>query len=1392
MLGFDAATGPRVQRRYSRRWPTAVFTALEQLPPEPGPLLMPPWAAVILHCLSPAFATFPPLVSQLRERMPRLPIAVVAPRADRDRLARDPSRAPWPVIEQERLTGLTARLADPDEPRPRVDHRRERAEKLRLQDQLTKLAASVPGVIYTFRLGADGSVTFPYASPTLAAIFGVTFHALEQDGSPVFAVIHPEDRPVVQDTIAASAAALTPWYGEFRIQHPTRGERWMEGRSLPQREPDGGTTWHGFVADVTERRQREAQLAASERDNRAKQALLRGLLDSIPDLVFFKDRQSRYLGCNKAFEADAGMSERELIGKNDLELAAPDIAEGYRAMDREILAGGQSRRVEEWIPFKQGGGGHFETLKTPFRGPDGGILGLIGISRDITERTQAQRALEESRARYRFLFDGMMEGCAYCRMIEEPGQPPDYVHLNVNASFERLTGLRDARGRRVTELIPDLRATNPELFDIYGRVARTGVPEHFEDYVPSLQQWFAISVSSPERGYFVTVFEVITARKQAERALRQSEQRYRTTLDSMLEGCQNLDADGYFLYVNDSAALHARKPKEELIGRQITRVYPGFDQTSIYVEIQKCLSLGIARQLQNEFVYPDGERRWFDLSLHPVPEGLFILSIDITARRQAEEVLRQSEERFRQLFDRVTKLAVQGYGPDGTVRMWNKASETLYGYTAEEAIGRNLVDLIIPLEQREKVRAEIQQMVATGVEHRAEELRLLRKDGSLVPVYSNHTIVDVHGRGKELYCIDIDLTELKRAEAELQHSQERLTLAVATAQLGVWEWNRARDEVYCTPDCLRIWGTREARISGEVFRQRLHPEDRARVLAEYQAAVETGQEFAREYRIVRPDQQVRWISDRGHIRYEADGTVASVVGTVQDITERKQADAGLHLQSAALEAAANAIVITDRAGTIEWVNSAFARQTGFTAAEAIGRNPRDLIRSDRHDASFYAGMWSTILAGEVWHGEIINRRRDGELYTEEMTITPVRDERGAIVRFIAIKQDITERKKLEAQLLRTQRLESVGRLASGIAHDLNNILSPMLLGPTMLRELVQHPGALEIVNAIEASAERGSAVIRQLLTFGRGLESQREPIQLRSLGRDMLKIMEETFPKNITPRLVMPKHLELVHGDETQIHQVLMNLCVNARDAMPRGGQLTVTLAAVDVDAETARAQVGVAPGRFIRLTVADTGTGIRSEDLDKIFDPFFTTKGVGEGTGLGLATTMGIVRSHKGFIQVNTEIGRGTEFHIFLPACGEGEASPRKPPPGPLPRGQHETILVVDDEESIRQVTRRMLEQQGYRVLDARNGADALEVLSKQSRQVDVVLTDLMMPVMDGPALIHALQAQYPHLKIITMSGYLAADQLLASLEAESLAFLAKPFSAPLLMTTLHRVLAA
>lgn len=1137
--------------------------------------------------------------------------------------------------------------------------------ELRLQDQLVKIAASLPGVIYAFRRRPDGSIHFPYASPSLKRLFGLQVEDVAVDGRPVFERIHAEDLPAIQASIAESARQMTPWHGEFRVRLPSGLHVWLEGQSIPQREADGSILWQGFVADVTERKEAEAKRRESERRFQEQEATLHALLDTIPDLVFFKDAKLNYLGCNQAFEAYAGLTARELTGKSDAAMSRIEVAECFRRNDKAVLDTDRAQRVEQWIPDRQGVRRLFDTLKTPFHGPDGRLAGLIGISRDVTEGERARKALNESRARYQSLFTNLLEACAYGRIVAPRDGAPDFVYVDVNAAFERLTGLRGARGKRVSELIPGIQAANPDMLATFERVTHTGVPERFETYVPPLGNWFAVSVFRPEPGHFVATFDVITARKQAELALRKSEERFRTTLDTMMEGCQIIGFNGHCLYVNESAAQHWPHKREGRIGKTLEAVFPGIEHTPLYADIRCCMETRQSLRTEREFVYDGGTHGWFDLSLHPVPEGVFILSIDITQRRQSEEILRQGESRFRLLFDQVSKLAVQGYEADGTVRMWNKASEALYGYTADEAIGRNIADLIIPDAMRGPVKLAIQQMMETGAGHQAEELVLQRKDGSRVPVYSNHTVVDVRGRGKELYCIDIDLTDRKRDEASLR------------------------------------------------------------------------------------------------------------------------------LQSAALEAAANAIYITDHHGTIQWINRAFADVTGYTADESIGRNPRDLVRSGEHDEAFYANLWATILDGRVWRGEIINRRKDRSLCTEDTTITPVRNEQGEIVHFIAIMQDVTDRKRLEQQLLRTQRLESVGRLASGIAHDLNNILAPMLLGAPILRECTRDPGVLDIVNAIESSAERGAAIIRQLLTFGRGMDTRRVPIQLQSLVREMMRIIVETFPKNIVARQSIPADLPLVEADATQVHQVLLNLCVNARDAMPQGGLLNLSLAMTTVDAAMAEANAGAHPGDHVVLCVADSGTGIAPDLMDKIFDPFFTTKGVGEGTGLGLSTVLGIVRSHKGFIRVDSQPGKGTAFSIYLPSCDASSEGGGAPAVQPIPRGHGETVLIVDDEEHVRRVTRRLLEQYGYHVLEARQGTEGLALFAANEQGIDVVLTDLHMPVMDGTTLIRKLRQQYDGVRIVSMSGHLRQPALAEELIADPPLCIPKPFSAATLTTAIQRVLA-
>lgn len=653
------------------------------------------------------------------------------------------------------------------------------------------------------------------------------------------------------------------------------------------------------------------------------------------------------------------------------------------------------------------------------------------------------------------------------------------------------------------------------------------------------------------------------------------------------------------------------------------------------------------------------------------------------------------------------------------------------------------------------------------------------------------------------------------------------------------------------------------------------------------------------------------VADRGYVNLYA-----------IDITERKRDQERLRLQSEALNAAVNGIVITDKDGQIVWVNPAFEQLTGYAAAEAIGQNPR-LLKSGRHPQEFYQFMWETILAGRPWNGEVQNRRKDGSIYREQMTITPVRGQAGEISHFVAIKRDITrereaeaervrliqdklllldsidegiygvdlekrctfinragarmlgyqpeelvgrnmhdlihhhrangsaypvtecpmyhalqdgkpcrlnnetfwrrdgsafpvecsshsvvengqikgavitftditEKRQLEQQFLRAQRLEGIGTLASGIAHDLNNILSPILMGVQLLRLKPRDAEDDSLMTMMEASARRGADIVQQVLTFARGVEGAKVLVQFRHLIRDMAKVAKETFPKSIDIKVEAAADCWAVPGDPTQLHQVLLNLCVNARDAMSQGGVLTLQAENVTVDESYASGVPGAKPGPYVLLKVEDTGTGIPPAVLGRIFDPFFTTKPLGQGTGLGLSTVMGIVRSHGGFINVHSEPGRGAAFHVYLPATPGETDLPRRVGTGPLPRGQGETILVVDDEASIRDVAHEILQRHGYAVLLAGDGTEALALIAELKDQINVVLTDMLMPFMDGPTLVRALRKLQPNMKVIACSGLgqESKEKELAPLGVK--AFLAKPFTTEKLLQTLHDVLAA
>jgi len=416
-------------------------------------------------------------------------------------------------------------------------------------------------------------------------------------------------------------------------------------------------------------------------------------------------------------------------------------------------------------------------------------------------------------------------------------------------------------------------------------------------------------------------------------------------------------------------------------------------------------------------------------------------------------------------------------------------------------------------------------------------------------------------------------------------------------------------------------------------------------------------------------------------------------------------------------------------------------------------------------------------------------RADGEEFPIEASISQINADGKRL--FTVIIRDITEKKRLESQFLRVQRMESIGTLAGGIAHDLNNILSPILTATELLQMRTNEEGSLRLLELIQTNALRGSEMIRQVLSFARGVEGDYTTLQPSHLIKEIVRILTDTFPKNIEIRFSLAPGLWPVSGDATQLHQVLMNLCVNARDAMPEGGKLRIEAENIEIDEHYARMNVEAKPGRYVRLLVQDSGVGIPREILDKIFDPFFTTKKQGQGTGLGLSTAAGIVRSHGGFVNVYSEVDRGTHFTIYLPASQGPQPAPPPPIRPDLPRGNGECILVVDDEASIREVARETLITFGYTVMTAQDGTDAVAQFAAHTEQIQLVLTDMMMPFMDGPATIRALRKLSPSLPIIATSGLKTTPRQAETSSLEIQAFLPKPYTAETLLKTIAMVLA-
>lgn len=641
----------------------------------------------------------------------------------------------------------------------------------------------------------------------------------------------------------------------------------------------------------------------------------------------------------------------------------------------------------------------------------------------------------------------------------------------------------------------------------------------------------------------------------------------------------------------------------------------------------------------------------------------------------------------------------------------------------------------------------------------------------------------------------------RRSRVAQDLAEREASFRTLTEQVPVVVYRAALDDnsstLYISP-AIRTLGytVEEWTDDPEMWAKNLHPDDAERVLAQFIADREQNRSSEVKYRMRHKDGSWRVILDASQIVYDVRGNPLYLQGVLTDVTEQESAAAAAALQSAALDAAADAIVIMDPEGTIKWVNRAFSGLTGYTAEEAVGKNPRDLIKSGSQDAAFYAEMWTTLLAGKVWKGELVNRKKDGTLFTEEQTITPIVDNAGTVAHFIAIKRDITARRDLEMQYRQAQKMEGIGRLAGGIAHDLNNLLT-VINGTVelLLPKTGQSPEQLADLMEIRRAADRAAALTRQLLAFSRQQVLKIEVLDLNAVVGNMMKMLTRVIGEDVRIETQLSDGACTMRADATQLEQVVMNLAINARDAMPSGGTLTISTGLVELDADFAARHVTVTPGPHVKLSVHDTGHGMDATTRARIFEPFFTTKESGKGTGLGLSTVYGIVKQSGGSIWVESSPTEGTTFDIYFPLVNESPAGAAARSSAPRPvvatEGSEETILVVEDEDAIRQVAIRVLTRQGYRVVAANSGEAALAEAAALGRPIDLLLTDMVMPGMTGPELAKQLRAKQPNLRVLFTSGY-SADAVARQfgLTDNTWAFISKPYGLADLTREVRRVL--
>jgi PAS domain S-box-containing protein len=1153
--------------------------------------------------------------------------------------------------------------------------------------------------------------------------------------------------------------------------------------------------------DITKRKQAEENLKDSEEKYRLLvEESLQGIVVTRgipPRLVFANPAMTMILGYT--FEEFLSLSPKEIESLVHPEDRAfffknyKDRLEGKLAPPRYEIRGIRKDGTVLWLDLS--------STRIEYKGHPAVQAAFL----DITERKRAEEALRESEERYRTILENIEDG------YYEVDLAGNFTFFN--DSLCRMLGYsRDEMIGMGNQQYTD-QENRKKLFQAFNEVYRTGVPAKEFDWEvirkdgTKLFGEVSVSLIKDSKGKpigFRGIARDITKRKQTEEALRNEKQRFQTLSDQAPFGMVMIDQDGTFKYMN---------PKfKELFGYDLRdipdgktwfrKAYPNptyrHDVIEVWINDLKSSKPGGKRSRIFTVTCKDGTEKTINFIPVQLKTGEKLMACeDITERKQAEEALSESEERFRAMT--VTAAdAITVMDNHGRITYWNPAAERMFGYTPQEAIGKELHIFLAPERYHEAYKKGFEKFRHTGqgpAINNTIEFIALRKDGTEFPMEVSSSAFKLKGQWHAAGIIR-DITERKRSEESLEKSEMRFMELFNGAPVGYFEYNVEGFITNVNRTYLEMLGYKFEEMIGQPVWKFIVEEEVARqqILKKLAGTTPPGRGVERTYR--RRDGSLLPVLIEDRLLKNSAGKITGIRTTIQDITERKHAEEALRESEAKyrqlVEYAPIGIFEIDL-NTLKFlnVNDVMCEVMGYSKEEFLSMSPFELLTKEGRN--LLAEGMEKMLSGEKIpdSAEVKLRTKDkSEFWALVNTKMFYKD--GKPFKAQVVAQDISERKRLEEQLIQSQKMEAVGQLAGGIAHDFNNLLTVIKgYGQLSLLDLKESDPLWGNIQEIQKATQRASDLTRQLLAFSRRQILDLKVLNLNSLVRDLNKMLRRIIGEDIELITLLNEDLGRVKVDPGQIEQMILNLAVNARDAMPSGGKLIIETKNVEIDVEYVAAHIGLTPGRYVRLSVSDTGVGMSQEIVEKAFEPFFTTKETGKGTGLGLSTVYGIVKQSGGSIQVYSEPGFGTTFNIFLPRVEENlDALDLREESDFLPKGS-ETVLLVEDESSVRNLAYRILCQQGYTVLEAANGDEALRIVQERNgKEIDLLLTDVVMPRMSGKDLADRLKTLKPELKVLFTSGYTDDAIVHHGVLNPGTHFLQKPFSPKALSLKVREVL--